>query len=350
MQTSPSITATPTASSVLGNIIVYVKGCSNVMDSSVFTIKGFVPTAATSIIRHDNRNCINYGVLDTIMFSTPMQHGLTYLWSVGAGFSIVGDSTLNGVVIASSIALTPNPRTLTVRIVSDGCGVSSPFSQTYSITTGHGSTGVNYPVPPTVNLTNPFTPVRNSNQDTIGRRLNVNVAIPQGQYRWEVNGIQRNAVTNFLEFRYEWATNPSNSVFAYVFNPVSRCWARSNPFMFLAPNHIIPSNWQNNQGSNSEYMNFAPMNAPLQQNNPSVNIYPNPTTNGEITINPLFLFEESMLLIQIYNQKGMLVHQQQIPTNTATGINLSHLQNGSYFATIVGKNRTYDTLQISIAK
>jgi hypothetical protein len=334
-----SIKATPTTNSVLGNVVVHVKGCSSIMDSAVFAIKGFMPEKATVIDRADGRTCINYNMTDTIKFSTPNQGaGYTYSWTAGSGFSIISDSTLREITVASTSAI--SAKNITVRIVSEGCGASEPLQRTNTIT-GHGQAPVSIGL-----VTTPANQIFITNVagDTIGRNLNTNRATAGNTYRWEFKGEMTNVVSSIMPFEY---SRGGGILVAYVRNTANGCTTKSGNWNTA---QIIPAGFT---PSNAPL--FSPMSAPLQEepviqkDEPSVAIYPNPTS-GDITIYPKN-YNEAYLGIQIRNSMGALVRQLTVAVDTNTSVNLSDLQNGVYIVSVIGANNTvHSTQQIQVSK
>ncbi len=325
MQSTSSITATPTATATSGNIIVYVKGCTEIMDSAIFVTKGFKPSKPTRIDRADGRTCINYMMLDTIVFSTPVQAGCTYAWTAGTGFSIIQNSG-NTVRVASN--LSAGTKSITVKAIS-GCGESDPLTKTNAVQ-GHGS------IPITLSAS---IPVTNGSGDTIGRRIIANKT--GNAYKWEHRGIMTNVISNYMPFEYDRGTGV---LYAYLYSSTNKCWSRSNPFNTAT---IIPSGGGNPAPApmNADVL---PMNGPAN-NTPTVSIYPNPS-NGEITVEPKNC-EEDKVAVHVHSTSGALVLQKNINTERATTLSLSNLPNGIYLVSVVGKNNTvYSTQRVQLTK
>ena len=71
----------------------------------------------------------------------------------------------------------------------------------------------------------------------------------------------------------------------------------------------------------------------------SFDIYPNPTQDGQVTIQGEFLPE--LATCHIYNALGQLVKSVEIMTDATFSLNVSALDNGIYFVDILGSERIY---------
>lgn len=68
-------------------------------------------------------------------------------------------------------------------------------------------------------------------------------------------------------------------------------------------------------------------------------IYPNPATDGHITIQGEFMTETA--LCNIYNVMGQLVMSQEVTTEANFSLNVNSLDNGVYFIEVLGSERNY---------
>ena len=68
-------------------------------------------------------------------------------------------------------------------------------------------------------------------------------------------------------------------------------------------------------------------------------VYPNPATDGHITIQGEFLTETAQC--NIYNVMGQLVMSKEITTEATFSLNVNTLDNGVYFIEVLGSERNY---------
>ena len=75
------------------------------------------------------------------------------------------------------------------------------------------------------------------------------------------------------------------------------------------------------------------------QNPSTFEVYPNPTSDGRVTIQGEFLAETAVC--NIYNMMGQLVMTKPVNTDATFTLNVSALQNGVYFIEVIGSERNY---------